>query len=128
MREKKSLYFGITLILLAIFLGIILFQVYTISKLSASEENVVGTYTTGGEEEAEYITLEQSGDCAVYTQLGNIKWGTYSKENEVISMTFSDGTVYAVHINEHIYTFSENSQSIVKFQKISDTPTYINVN
>lgn len=57
MREKKSLYFGITLILLAIFLGIILFQAYTISKLSASEENVVGTYTTGGEEELSLIHI-----------------------------------------------------------------------
>lgn len=127
MKEKKSIYLGITLVLLVIFLGIILFQAHTISKLRASEENVVGTYTTGEKKEAEYITLEQSGDCAVYTQLGNIKWGTYSKEDEVISMAFSDGTVYAVYMNEHIYTFSESSQSIAKFQKISDTPTYINV-
>ena len=107
MKEKKFIYFGIIFILSAIFLGIIIFQAYTINKLSASEENIVGTYTTGEKKGAEYITLERSGDCAVYTQFGNIKWGTYSKEDDVISMTFSDGTVYAVYINEHIYTFSE---------------------
>lgn len=127
MKKRKSTYFWIMLIFLGIFLGIILFQAYTINNLTP-EENIVGTYMAGNLGDAEYITLEQDGDCAAYVQLGHVKWGTYSKEDEVISMTFSDGIVSAVYMNESIYTFSERGQSIVKFQKISDIPTYTNVN
>lgn len=128
--KNKAMLCRMSAVFLVVLLAVILFQAHTISSLRRPEQSgVVGTYTTfngpgGG---GEYIVLEQDGICASYTQFGAVARGTYQEGENIISMRFPDRTVDAVYADGQLYLFSPEGSSVFRLEKVSDTPTYINV-
>ncbi len=103
-------------------------------------EDFIGTWCTNPQAPGDgtYLVLEQEGTYLLYKQLQVLEQGRYFQEKElgkVTSIRCVSGTV-----EETVYLVGDNSSlcmadglyraeqaSLVKFEKISDVPTYINL-
>ncbi len=116
------------LIILITFAGVISYNSY-----KNMPKSVVGTYCAGDQksEDAKYIALQNDGGYIIYEQFNLIEKGSYKKEHEnIFSLTpeNKDEIMQWIIYNERDLIYYINSlDSPAVFSRISDIPTYINL-
>lgn len=121
-------------ILLLASLALNLGQAVRIGTLSRVDKTgVVGTYaTSNGGPGARYFVLERDGVCAAYEQFGDVEEGTYRLDDidtpeSPLTMAFPSQTLCALRVSGRLYLYDPEADYFFLLQKLSDTPTYINV-
>lgn len=128
MNNKKV--FLVVVVLLAISL---ITNLYLITYNSVEKKiSIVGTYCSGKQEleNTEYITFDKNGKYIMYKQFEVLEKGNYSLQKEkVISLESSDNSITNVLMGEGSVIYYIDKMSDIKcLNKISDIPTYININ
>lgn len=124
--SKKSRY--VVLIILIVCAGVISYSSY-----KSTPKNVVGTYCAGDEQsgDAKYIALNREGGYVIYEQFNLIEKGSYKKEYEnMFSLkTETEGEVkqWIIYNERDLIHYINSPGSPILFVRISDIPTYINL-
>lgn len=129
-RTAKRALLLLTAGAIAVLLYVVIAQGVQIRELKKlTEMKIEGTYATSNfpGAESEYIVLKGDNVCSSYMQLEPVEDGTYKLEGRTITMEFPDVTLCAVHADGQLYVFSQEDTSVLTFQKLSDTPVYVNV-
>ena len=133
MKTKKGLLFGIILTLLIVSIGVNIFAARAY-LVKTHKVDITGTYCTntepGGTEKNDYVVLRMDGKTYDrYQQLGKVASGTYKLFEDGIYSFRGEGKKkgegYLVLREKNLYVLQDDR--IVKYEKISDTPSYINV-
>lgn len=129
MGKKNSIVLVLVIVLTVSLLanGILLGIIF-----DTSEKSIVGTYCTNGGKvpDGKYIVFEPNGDYVIYKQFELIEKGRYTAaENHIYTLKQAESggePCNAVFNNSDVIYFSSDNK-VETLSKISDVPTYINL-
>ena len=108
---------------------LVILNTYSVEKYRdyVSPGKIQGTFLLGDElSDPEYIVVDQSMNVSKYHQFGQISRGSISLiDNNYYYVVFDDSCYYIVYHTDYLEILS--SDTLLKAQKISSVPMYINV-
>lgn len=89
--------------------------------------DIVGTFSTENEHDAEYFVFTKDGTFYNYKQFKLLQKGTYEIDEHILTLNCNDIQKHVVFGNKNIYYFNNAENNIFKYSKINETPLFINL-
>lgn len=90
-------------------------------------DNMIGTFCDDNFPDHEYVVIDQENNYLQYIQNEKIAEGRAAAEGEIIYIENDSRRICAIYKDFKIYVFDEEQDEIKIFEKISNVPTYINI-
>ncbi|MCR5468956.1 MAG: hypothetical protein K6F37_08355 [Lachnospiraceae bacterium] len=125
---EKSTFITLSAVGLTLFVVIIGTLGIKLQDRDRITEKTVGTYATGNFSDSKYIVLDMEGKAYHYKQYDMMFKGTYEDLEDTVYIENEEEKHALVHVDQKLYMYEEGDDEVICYEKITDTPTFMNVN